>query len=58
MPLGNAMLLNEFLKDHRKNEEQGGKIARLEKQLEIVSAALEKVSTQLGMVSPSLADSK
>ena len=52
------MLLNEFLKDHRKNEEQGGKIARLEKQLEIVSAALEKVSTQLGMVSPSLADSK
>jgi hypothetical protein len=54
----NAMLLNEFLKEHRKNEEQGAKIARLEKQLEIVSAALEKVSTQLGAVSPSLADSK
>ena len=27
----NAMLLNEFLKEHRKNEEQEATIARLEK---------------------------
>ena len=30
----NAMLLNEFLKEHRKNEEQEATIARLEKQVE------------------------
>ena len=43
----NAMLLNEFLKEHRKNEEQGATIARLEKQLEMVTATLQKVSAQL-----------
>jgi hypothetical protein len=43
----NAMLLNEFLKEHRKNEEQGTTIARLEKQLETVIATLQKVSAQL-----------
>jgi Chaperone of endosialidase len=43
----NAMLLNEFLKEHRKNEEQGATIARLEKQLETVTATLQKVSAQL-----------
>jgi hypothetical protein len=43
----NAMLLNEFLKEHRKNDEQGAKIARLEKQLETVTATLQKVSAQL-----------
>jgi hypothetical protein len=43
----NAMLLNEFLKEHRKNEEQGTAIARLEKQLETVTATLQKVSAQL-----------
>jgi hypothetical protein len=48
----NAMLLNEFLKEHRKNEEQGAKIARLEKQLETVTATLQKVSAQLELNKP------
>ena len=43
----NAMLLNEFLKEHSKNEEQEATIARLEKQLEMVTATLQKVSAQL-----------
>jgi hypothetical protein len=43
----NAMLLNEFLKEHRKNEEQGATIARLEKQVEMLTAGLQKVSAQL-----------
>jgi hypothetical protein len=43
----NAMLLNEFLKEHRKNEEQQATIARLEKQVEALAAGLQKVSTQL-----------
>ena len=36
----NAMLLNEFLKEHRKVE-------RLEKQIEALTAGLQKVSAQL-----------
>ena len=57
----NAMLLNEFLKDHRKNEEQGATITalksndakqeatitRLEQTVAALSAALQKVSAQL-----------
>jgi hypothetical protein len=34
----NAMLLNEFLKEHRKVEEQGATIAQLKKQIEAVIA--------------------
>ena len=43
----NAMLLNEFLKEHRKNEQQEATIARLEKQVEALTAGLQKVSAQL-----------
>jgi hypothetical protein len=43
----NAMLLNEFLKEHRKNEEQEATIALLQKQFEAVTAGLQKVSAQL-----------
>jgi trimeric autotransporter adhesin len=43
----NAMLLNEFLKEHRKNEEQEATIARLQKQIEALTAGLQKVSAQL-----------
>ncbi len=43
----NAMLLNEFLKEHRTVQEQGATIARLEKQIEALNAGLEKVSAQL-----------
>jgi hypothetical protein len=42
----NAMLLNEFLKEHRKVEE-------LEKQIEVLTAGLQKVSAQLAAASPS-----
>ena len=50
----NAMLLNEFLKEHRKNEEQAATVARLiatdtrqQKEIEALTAALQKVSAQL-----------
>jgi hypothetical protein len=50
----NAMLLNEFLKEYRKNEQQESKIAeqevkiaRQEKQIEALTAGLQKVSAQL-----------
>ena len=49
----NAMLLNEFQKEHRKNEEQEATIARLEKQIEALNAGLQKVSAQLAAASPS-----
>jgi len=41
------MLLNEFLKEHRKVEEQGAIIAKQEKQIEALTAGLQKVSAQL-----------
>jgi hypothetical protein len=57
----NAMLLNEFLKEHRKVEEQGRKveaqdrevqqqetiIAKQQKQIDALTAGLQKVSAQL-----------
>ena len=43
----NAMLLNEFLKAHQKMEEQGATIAKREKQIEALTAGLQKVSDQL-----------
>jgi uncharacterized coiled-coil protein SlyX len=63
----NAMLLNEFLKEHRKNEEQQATIAQLkstdakqeaiiaqqQKQIENLTASLQKVSDQLATASPS-----
>jgi uncharacterized coiled-coil protein SlyX len=58
----NAMLLNEFLKEHRKNEEQRATIGRLEttvaKQesgLQAVTARLEEQATQIQKVSAQLA---
>jgi Chaperone of endosialidase len=43
----NAMLLNEFLKEHRKNEEQEATIARLQKQIETLTAGLQKKSAEI-----------
>ena len=43
----NAMLLNEFLKEHRKNVEQEQTITRLQKQVESVAAGVQRVSAQL-----------
>jgi len=55
----NAMLLNELLKEHRKNEQQESKIeeqetkvARQEKQIEALTAGLQKVSAQLELNKP------
>jgi hypothetical protein len=48
----NAMLLNEFLKEHRKNEDQQATISRLEKQVERLAAGLQKVSAQLELRKP------
>jgi Chaperone of endosialidase len=48
----NAMLLNEFLKEHRKVQAQGATIAELKKQIETLTAGLEKVSSQLKINNP------
>jgi hypothetical protein len=59
----NAMLLNEFLKEHRKNEEQEARIAQLrgdfqsrlaeqQKQIEALTEGLQKVSAQLEVNKP------
>ena len=52
----NAMLLNEFLKEHRKNEQQRkdfeAAIARQQKQIEALTAGLQKVSAQLEASKP------
>jgi hypothetical protein len=48
----NAMLLNEFLKEHRKVEEQGAIIAKQQKQIEALAAGLQKVSAQFELSKP------
>jgi hypothetical protein len=50
----NAMLLNEFLKEHRKNEEPEATIARQQKEIEALAAGLQKVSAQLELRKPPL----
>jgi hypothetical protein len=48
----NAMLLNEFLKAHRKLEQQEAMIACQQKQIEALSAGLQKVSARLEASKP------
>jgi cytochrome c biogenesis protein ResB len=48
----NAMLLNEFLKEHRKVEQQGALLARQQKQIEALTAGLQKVSAQIRLSKP------
>jgi len=55
----NAMLLNEFLKEHRRVQEQDHKlqgqeatIAKQQKQIEALTAGLQKVSCQLELIKP------
>jgi hypothetical protein len=48
----NAMLLNEFLKEHRKMEEQGAIITKQQKQIEALTAGLQKVTDQLELSRP------
>jgi hypothetical protein len=55
----NAMLLNEFLKEYRKNERQETTIVELkstvaqqQKQIETLAAGLQKVSAQIEVIKP------
>jgi len=48
----NAMLLNEFRKAHRRIEEQEAIIANLQRQIETLTAGLQKVSAQLEVSKP------
>jgi hypothetical protein len=48
----NAMLLNEFLKEHRKVQELEANAARQQKQIEALTARLDKVSAQLEASKP------
>jgi len=43
----NAMLLNEFLKEHKIVQEQGATITELKKQIQALTAGVQKVSAQL-----------
>jgi uncharacterized coiled-coil protein SlyX len=43
----NAMLLNEFLKEHRRVQELEANAARQQKQIEALTAGLQKVSAQV-----------
>jgi septal ring factor EnvC (AmiA/AmiB activator) len=61
----NAMLLNEFLKQHRKVEEQERKlqeqeatITRLKKSTEVLTASLKEQASQIQKVSAQLELSK
>ena len=48
----NAMLLNEFLKAHRRMEEQEAIIAKQQKQIETLAAGLQRVSAELETSKP------
>jgi len=48
----NAMLLNEFLKEHRKVQELEGNAAEQQKQITALTAGLRKVSAQLELSKP------
>jgi hypothetical protein len=41
-----AMLLNEFLKEHKTVQDQGATIAGLQKQIKALTAGLQKLSAQ------------
>ena len=57
----NAMLLNEFLKEHRKNEEQEATIVRAQQQIDALQqelkeqkALIEKVNARMNKTEPQL----
>jgi len=54
----NAMLLNEFLKEHRKNEAQQATIAQLKSGLEALTATVKEQAAQIQKVSAQLELSK
>jgi hypothetical protein len=48
----NAMLLNEFLKEHRKTEKLEAAVAQQQKQIQALTAGLQRVSAQLEVSKP------
>ena len=50
----NAMMLNEFLKEHRKNEKQEATIADLKAEIATLSAAMKEQASQIHKVSAQL----
>jgi hypothetical protein len=54
----NAMLLNEFLKEHRKNEEQRAIIAQLKSGMDALTAIVKEQAAQIQKVSAQLEASK
>ena len=54
----NAMLLNEFLKERRKNEEQQATIAQLKSGMEALTATVKEQAAQIQKVSAQLEVSK
>jgi hypothetical protein len=54
----NAMLLNEFLKEHKKVEEQQASIAELKNEVQTVVAQLKEQAAQIQKVSAQLEVSK
>ena len=54
----NAMLLNEFLKEHRKNEEQQKTIAQLKSGMIALAATVKEQAAQIQNVSAQLEASK
>jgi hypothetical protein len=48
----NAMLLNEFLKEHRKVQELEANAERQQRQIEALTVGLQKVNAQLEMSKP------
>jgi hypothetical protein len=54
----NAMLLNEFLKEHRKVEELEGTIAQQQKGMEVLTAQLKEQAAQIHKVSAEVEMSK
>jgi hypothetical protein len=54
----NAMLLNEFLKEHRKNEKQEKTIAELKSGMTVLAATVKEQAAQIQKVSAQLEASK
>ena len=54
----NAMLLNEFIKEHRKNEEQEKTIAELKSGMTALAATVKEQASQIQKVSAQLEASK
>ncbi len=54
----NAMLLNEFLKEHKAVQEQGATVAELKKQIATLVATVKEQASQIQKVSAQLEASK